>query len=145
MEDRSIKRSVGRAWRGFSRAMAVCLVLPIALLSPAPSPAQTSPDAPQNSLDAPLCMIRIGTGPRATQLVGVLLGPEPAVGSYRLIVLRQGPSGRSRTVQDGSFTARGDGEETLLGAVAIRLGSGDALDAELTIRAGDRVVCTATL
>lgn len=138
MEDRSRQRSGGRAWPGFSRAMAVCLVLSMALLSPTQTPSQTSPDAP-------LCMIRIGSGPHATQLVGVLLGPEPAVGSYRLIVLKQGPSGRSRTVQDGSFTARGDGGETLLGAVAIRLGSGDTLNAELTIRAGEQVVCTATL
>lgn len=125
-----------RSW--VSGAMAVCLVLFIALLVPIQSRSQTDPAQPG-------CMIRMGTEGRVTQLVGVVLGGEPASGSYRLIVLRQGVSGRSRTIQDGRFTIRPHAEETLLGAVAIRLSAGDALSAELTIRSGDRLVCTATL
>jgi hypothetical protein len=118
--------------------MTVYLVLSIALLFPTQTPSQTDPAAPG-------CMIRMSNEGRVTQLVGVLMGAEPASGSYRLIVLKQGASGTSRTVQDGSFTARTVGTETLLGAVAIRLSAGDALSAELTIRTGDTVVCTATL
>jgi len=138
MERLSRHRSSGLVWSGVSRAMAVYLVLFIALLFPMTSPSQTDPTLPS-------CMIRMGSEGRVTQLVGVLMGKEPASGSYRLIVLKQGASGHSRTVQDGSFTIRADASETLLGAVAIRLSAGDALSAELTIRAGDTVVCTATL
>lgn len=138
MERLSRHRLSGLVWSGVSRAMAVYLVLSIALLFPTQSPSQTDPATPA-------CMIRMGSEGRVTQLVGVLMGAEPTSGSYRLIVLKQGASGNSRTVQDGSFTVRTNGAETLLGAVAIRLSAGDALSAELTIRTSDTVVCTATL
>ena len=138
MERLSRHRSGAVTGSGVSRAVAVCLVLCIALLIPQTPKAQTNPDAP-------VCSIRMDNEGRVMQLVGIFVGPEPAAGSYRLTVLKQGLTGTSLTVQNGRFAARRDGGEQLLGAVAIRVSAGDALSALLTIHTGEVVICTATL
>lgn len=138
MERLSRHRSGIVTGSGARRAMALYLVLCIALLLPAQTLSQTE-------INAPGCKIQIEPQGRVMQLTGLLLGSEPATGHYRLSVLKQGVSGRSQNVQSGNFVTRSDDSQTPLGTIAVRLGAGDALSAELTIHADDRLVCTATL
>ncbi len=138
MERLSRHRSAIVTGSGASRAMALCLAASIALLLP-------DRTLSQSDATSPLCKIEITPQGSVMHLTGVLLSPDPAAGHYQLSVLKQGVSGRARNMQSGAFVAHSDGSQTPLGTIAVRLAAGDALSAELTIHADDRLVCTATL
>lgn len=92
------------------------------------------------------CFIRLSRDGAMMHLAAYVESDRPLVGSYQLSVARRGLSGQSRNTQRGAFQAPApDGTAILLGRVSVRLSGDDSLRADLTIRAGQQIICQAVL
>jgi hypothetical protein len=78
---------------------------------------------------------------RGYDFKGVVWSDDTDSGSFRLLVRREGPNGRSTTMQEGLF-AVDIGERQTLGTVSVNAGMGDAINVTLTVSSGgDSQMC----
>jgi hypothetical protein len=77
-------------------------------------------------------------------LRGIVWSATGGSGSYRLFVKKEGPNGRSSTMQEGLFALDGS-EEKLLGTISMNSIGGDTITATLVITSDRGDICTAEL
>lgn len=131
--------SPSNAWSAAGRAVALRLVLATALLWPQLAQAMIAPDRQG-------CFIRLSREGQVLHLSAYVESGQPLQGSYRLSVVKRGPAGQSRSLQNGAFRAPApDGEALLLGRISVRLTGADNVSADLTVRVENRIICHAVL
>ena len=139
MERLSRHGSQSRAWSAGGRVVAMRLVLAATLLLPQIAPAMSMPERPG-------CFIRLSREGQVMHLSAHVESARPLSGSFQLNVAKRGASGLSHNTQRGVFQAHApDGPAVLLGTVSVRLAGDDSVQADLTIRSGDSVICQAVL
>ena len=78
------------------------------------------------------CEIQQTLRGNAIDIFGVVRSDRPATGSYGFIVNKSGPSGMSRVIQKGLFSAKPE-EENIVGNVTLSANDGDRYLIRLTV------------
>lgn len=81
------------------------------------------------------CEIVTTTKSQNLQLRGVVWSGDPAAGSYRFVVTKQGSSGTSNVAQSGLFDV-GPEERKIVGMVVVNALAGDRYMARLSVQSG---------